>query len=164
MFLLLVLGSIPSSILWVFFWCSISFFFNIFSVFFFINFWPSTCEYTQNALVLKEKIFILQIYVSYMPVCSVMSYYLQHHDNSPPDFSVLGIFQTRILEWVAMFSSRESSWPRDQTHISCIVRWTLYHSADICWCCPVPLLCSIFRRIISLSSISSTCDLTSTSK
>jgi len=31
-----------------------------------------------------------------------------------------GIFQTRVLEWVAMPSSRGSSWPRDQTHISCM--------------------------------------------
>ena len=28
------------------------------------------------------------------------------------------ILQTRILEWVAMPSSRRSSWPRDQTHFS----------------------------------------------
>ena len=29
------------------------------------------------------------------------------------------IFQARILEWVAISSSRESSWPRDQTLVSC---------------------------------------------
>ena len=34
--------------------------------------------------------------------------------------SVLGIFQTRILEWVAMPSSRGSSQPRNQTQVSCI--------------------------------------------
>ena len=34
-------------------------------------------------------------------------------NNSPPGFSVYGIFQARILEWVAMSSSRGSSWPRD---------------------------------------------------
>ena len=33
-------------------------------------------------------------------------------DCSPPDFSVHGIFQARILEWVAMSSSRGSSQPR----------------------------------------------------
>ena len=33
-------------------------------------------------------------------------------DCSPPGSSVHGIFQARILEWVAMPSSRESSWPR----------------------------------------------------
>ena len=32
----------------------------------------------------------------------------------------MGILQARILEWVAMPSSRGSSQPRDQTHVSCI--------------------------------------------
>ena len=32
----------------------------------------------------------------------------------------MGIFQARILEWVAMPSSRESSQRRDQTQVSCI--------------------------------------------
>ena len=36
-----------------------------------------------------------------------------------PGFSVHGIQQTRILEWVAMTSSSRSSWPRDWTHIFC---------------------------------------------
>ena len=31
-----------------------------------------------------------------------------------------GLLQARILEWVAMYSSRRSSWPRDQAHIPCI--------------------------------------------
>ena len=41
-------------------------------------------------------------------------------DCSPPGSSVHGILQARILEWVAMPSSRGSSWPRDQTWVSCI--------------------------------------------
>ena len=43
---------------------------------------------------------------------------------------LLGILQARILEWVAMPSSRGSFRPRDWTHISyvsCIGRWVLYH-------------------------------------
>ena len=48
-------------------------------------------------------------------------------DCRPLGSSVLGILQARILEWVAISSSRESSQPRDQTHISCIGRWILYH-------------------------------------
>ena len=32
----------------------------------------------------------------------------------------MGILQARILEWVAMTSSRGSSQPRDQTQVSCI--------------------------------------------
>ena len=37
---------------------------------------------------------------------------------SLPGSSVLGILQARILEWVAIFFSRGSSQPRDQTWIS----------------------------------------------
>ena len=40
-------------------------------------------------------------------------------DCSLPGSSVHGILQTRILEWVAMPSSRGSSWPRDWTHFYC---------------------------------------------
>ena len=40
-------------------------------------------------------------------------------DCSPPGSSVHGILQAGLLEWVAMPSSRGSSWPRDQTRISC---------------------------------------------
>ena len=46
--------------------------------------------------------------------------------------SVFGILQARILEWVAMPSSRGSSWPKDQTcisYISCTGRWLLTTSA-----------------------------------
>ena len=38
---------------------------------------------------------------------------------SLPASSVHGIFQAKVLEWVAL-SFRKSSWPRDQTHVSCI--------------------------------------------
>ena len=41
-------------------------------------------------------------------------------DCSMPGSSVHRILQARILEWVAMPSSRGSSRPRDRTHISCI--------------------------------------------
>ena len=39
-------------------------------------------------------------------------------DCSPPGSPVHGILQARILEWVAISSSRGSSWPRDRTLIS----------------------------------------------
>ena len=41
-------------------------------------------------------------------------------DYSMPGSPVHGIFQARILEWVAISFSRESSPPRDQTCASCI--------------------------------------------
>ena len=39
---------------------------------------------------------------------------------SLPGFSVHGILQARILEWIAIPFSRESSQPRDWTLVSCI--------------------------------------------
>ena len=51
-------------------------------------------------------------------------------DYSPPGSSVHGIFQARILEWVAISSSRGSSWPKDWTcvsYISCTGRQVVYH-------------------------------------
>ena len=51
-------------------------------------------------------------------------------DYSLPGSSVCGIFQARILEWVAISSSKGSSQPRDQTRVSsvyCIGRQILYH-------------------------------------
>ena len=41
-------------------------------------------------------------------------------DYSPPGSSVLGIFQARVLEWIAISFFRGSSWSRDQTRGSCI--------------------------------------------
>ena len=38
-------------------------------------------------------------------------------DCSPPGSPVHGIFQARVLEWIAI-SSSSSSQPRDQTHVS----------------------------------------------
>jgi len=45
---------------------------------------------------------------------------LQPHGCRPPGPSVGGIFQARILEWVAISYSRGSSQCRDQTHIPCV--------------------------------------------
>ena len=44
-------------------------------------------------------------------------------DCDPPGSSVYGIVQARILEWVAMASSRGSSPPRDGTCVSCLLQW-----------------------------------------
>ena len=41
-------------------------------------------------------------------------------DCIPPGSSVHGILQARILDWVAMLSSRVSSQPRHWTYLSCV--------------------------------------------
>ena len=54
--------------------------------------------------------------------CDPMNCSLSH-------FSVHGIFQANILQWVAISYFRESSQLRDWTWVSCIVRQILYHWA-----------------------------------
>ena len=51
---------------------------------------------------------------SYPTLCNPM-------DCSLPGSSIHGIFQTRVLEWVAISFSRGSSQPSDQTQVSHIV-------------------------------------------
>ena len=63
-----------------------------------LNWWLWSCrEVTQSCLTLCDPV-----------------------DYSPPGFSVHEILQARILEWVAVPSSRGSSQPRDWTWVSCI--------------------------------------------
>ena len=54
-----------------------------------------------------------------------------------PGSSVHVISQARILEWVTISSSSESSGPRDWTHISCIdkrirYRWATREARYVC--------------------------------
>ena len=53
-------------------------------------------------------------------------------DYSPPGSSVHGILQARILEWVAISLSKESSKTRDQTQVSFIAgsRFTIWTTTE----------------------------------
>ena len=62
--------------------------------------------------------------------CLVSDSLWPHGLYSPPGSSVHGILQARILEWVAMPSSRGSSQSMNRTYVSCIScigRRVLYH-------------------------------------
>ena len=54
-------------------------------------------------------------------------------DCSPPGSSVYGVLQARILEWVAISFSRESSRPRDWTQVSHTVdrRFTVWATREV---------------------------------
>ena len=71
---------------------------------FFFFFWSDHCSYCFQCVI---------SHFSCLWLCD-------HMDHSPPGSSVHGIFLGKILEWVAMISSRGSSQPRHQIHISCI--------------------------------------------
>ena len=66
--------------------------------------------FLNSAMRYKEESEVVQ---SFLTLCNPM-------DCSLPDFSVHGIFQARILEWVTISFSRGSSQPRDRTWVSCI--------------------------------------------
>ena len=76
--------------------------------------WYLLLNFTVNLKLLQKIKSALKICVSFSVVCPT----LRHVDCSLPHFSVHGIFQARILEWVVMPSSRRSSQPRDQTQVS----------------------------------------------
>ena len=68
----------------------------------------------------------IRVIQSWPPLCNPK-------DCSPPGFSVHGILQPKILEWVVISFSRDSSPPRDWTHVShssWIGRQILYHWAN----------------------------------
>ena len=81
-----------------------------------------------NLLYLKKKCAQL---LSRVWLCDPM-------DCSPPDSSVYGILQARILEWVAISFSRGSSQPRDQTQVSSVAGrfftvWATREAQNTCY-------------------------------
>ena len=74
--------------------------------------------------------------------CNPMNYSL-------PGSSAHGISQAKILEWVAISFSRESSGPRDWAHLSGIGRWILYHWAT--WEAQALYLLLVSRQVVSNS-------------
>ena len=71
-----------------------------------------------DIFAVQARVFSLSSYL-----CLILHLCLTLHspmDYSWPGFSVHGIISMRILEWVVIYSSRESSLLRDQTLISCI--------------------------------------------
>ena len=97
-----------------------------------------------------------KLIIVYLTPCDPMNSSLQVS-------SVHGIFQARMLEWVAFSYSRGSSRPRIWTCISCIScigRWILYHCAT--WeaklIMPVVNLLSLNSKSTLLSLLCSTGD------
>ena len=71
-------------------------------------------------------------------------------DCSPPGSSVHGILQARVLEWVAMPSSKESFQPRDRTKVSHIAGrfFTIWDTREARWVfVPVLVICQVWRSL-----------------
>ena len=66
-----------------------------------------------------------------------------------PESSFHGILQARILEWLAISSSRSSPWPRGWTCVSCIAgrfftHWNTWKALTIFWS---------FHKLMSIESV-----------
>ena len=70
--------------------------------------------------MLSVRLLVVQFFLLLLLSLWVMSDSCCPMGCSLPSSSVHGIFQARILEWVAISFSRGSSQPRDQTPVSCI--------------------------------------------
>ena len=71
-------------------------------------------------------------------------------DRNPPGASVHGILQARTLEWVAVPSSRGSSWPRDWSCLS-YISYALagrFFTARVTWEAPLKLCTSPFLVLV----------------
>ena len=73
-------------------------------------------------MVSNSSLVVVNVTQSCPTLCKPMDYSL-------PGSSVHGIFQARILEWIATYYSRRPAQPREQTHVSCIGRQILQHWA-----------------------------------
>ena len=85
---------------------------------------------------------------------SVVSDSCDPMDCSPTGSSVHGVFEARVLEWVAISFSRRSSQHRDRTWVSCIVgrRFTVWASGkSLKWLCSpycLPVTLRGYRSLI----------------
>ena len=122
------------------------------------------------SLKMGIKVFIFPVPIIMDSLCMLLYYYCcsitqscmtlcDPIDCSLPSSFVHGIFQARILEWVDIFFSRWSSWPKDQTYVSwvyCICRWILYHWAtwDALYCVySIPNKFWWLKKILKISSM-----------
>ena len=66
---------------------------------------------------IKQELYGYTVYVLVTQSCLTLCDYM---DCNLPGSSVHGIFQARVLEWIAILFFRGSFWLRDQTWVSCI--------------------------------------------
>ena len=77
-------------------------------------------EWLTLSSLMEQKIMSLKLEVKHTKACEVKVAQPCLTLCNPVDFTVCGILQARILEWVAIPFSRGSLQPRNQSGISCI--------------------------------------------
>ena len=89
------------------------------------SFWTPRQEPENKQVMVKFWLTFLKGMKGSLVVCPILC---NPTDCNLSGYSDHGIFQARLLEWVAISFSRGSSWPRDQTQVSCIAgrRFTIW--------------------------------------
>ena len=91
---------------------------TILDLFCFIFFAVQLFNYQGHCFLLEaEFTFVLLFVILVIQPCLTLCDPIECH---PPASSIHGIFQARILEWVAISSSRGTFQSRDQTYVSCV--------------------------------------------
>ena len=83
-----------------------------------VAYYRGNCVPSRNIWQRLETFLVIMIVGVLSEWVKVTQSYLTLCD--PVDFTVHGILQARILEWIAIPFSRRSSKPRDRTQVSCI--------------------------------------------
>ena len=92
--------------------------------------WTDWRVYIYRCVCVCVYIYVICFYYVLCQCAQSCPTLFEPRDCSPSVSGVHGIFQARILEWVAISSSRGSSWPRDWicvSFVSCMGRQILYH-------------------------------------
>ena len=112
----------PYWVLWVVYWIKTIYIrTHLLLAMWIANIFCQSVGYLFILLMISFLVLLCSITQSCSALCDSM-------DCSPPGSSVM-IIQARILEWVGTSSFKQSSQPRDQTHVTCIGRQVLYHWA-----------------------------------
>ena len=118
----------PHWVLWVVYWIKTIY------IYIYIYIWTHLLLVMWSANIFCQSVgylFILLMISFLVLLCSVThscSALCDPMDWSPPGSSVM-IIQARILERVGTSSFKQSSQPRDQTHVTCIGRQVIYRWA-----------------------------------
>ena len=80
-------------------------------------------EHNWSDLAAADSVMPMEVCCSVVKSCPIL---FDPMGYSLPGSSLHGILQARTLEWIAISFCRESSLPRDWTHIACIGSWILY--------------------------------------
>ena len=95
--------------------------------------WHWSCVTSNKLIQVLWTLILVKMRMKWSEVAQLCLTLCDPVDCSLPGSSIHGIFQARVLEWVAISFSKWSSQPRDWTQVSSIVGWrfTVWASREV---------------------------------